>query len=139
MEEGNKNTTMSTLDEFNTEAENQLEKLDKEEENESKTSKDDKSPETIKGQSEMFEQFTEQPVISELDREHPKQIPPGKPQFVTRLTQITSKSQTSSEKSHKKDSLGVTRDLSQEPFDHSTELKPVIRVIIQIPATIRRP
>ena len=26
-------------------------------------------------------------IISELDREHPGQIPPGKPQFVTRLTQ----------------------------------------------------
>ena len=83
----------------------------------------------------MFEQITEQPLISELDGEHPEQIPPRKPQFVTRLTQITSKSQTSPEKSPSKDSLGMTRDLSQELFDHSTILE--LRVINQIPATIR--
>ena len=114
-------------------------KWDKEEEKETKTLKDEKNALTIKGQSEMFEQITVQPVMSELDRDNPEQIPVGKPQFVTRLTQMISKSQTFPEKSHMKDSLGVTTDIVQEPFDHSTEIRLVLelRLINQMPATIR--
>jgi hypothetical protein len=137
-EEENKTTTVSTLEEFNTKVENQLEKLDKEEEEESERSQDDKNAATIKGQSEMCEPITEQPVISELDRENPKQLSPGKPQFITRLTQITSKSQTSLDKPHSKDPLGMTTDIVQETVDHSTELRPILelRVINQIPVTV---
>ena len=88
MEEKHISTIMSTLEE----SENQLEKLHKEEE---QATKDDKYTAKIKGQSDICKQLTEQPLISELDRERPEQLPPGKPQFVSRMTQITSKYQTS--------------------------------------------
>ena len=88
MEEKHISTIMSTLEE----SENQLEKLHKEEE---QATKDDKYTAKIKGLSDICKQLTGQPLISELDRERPEQLPPGKPQFVSRMTQITSKYQTS--------------------------------------------
>ena len=39
----------------------------------------------VKEDSETLGQITEQPLITELDREHPEQIPPGKLKFINRI------------------------------------------------------
>ena len=114
--------------------------LDKKEEHELQLLKEEKQVAApFKQQSETLQQIMVQPVISDLDREHPEQIPPREPQFVTRMTQIISESLTYPEKPHNRDSHGVTTDCVQEPFDHSTELRPVLELMVinLMPAIVR--